>query len=537
VKSNRGAEIRDLLARAAIGAAAGVAARLLAELSRSGAALLGLDLYGAGAFLAGVVFGWAGVVGFWAGDALLYVLIHASSARVELLLPAFLLGVGGFLAFRQTPRVDRRIPGLKSYLTLFGGAIAASLPASILVVHEYFPAFSWSAVFVWQAATVASVVLLAPPVLLLCPRRLWKLREPIARENGRRSAAARSSGAGFGSDSSAEVALQRPARKIVDVALVIASVASIHLTVLAAGPGGAFNHWLFLLYSVPLLFAVTRGGFKGGLLAGAAVGLSLLLPAGNWTDAREAHLSTVERQGGLLLFSLFGALAGATHDRERNLTRQLERSNRTLRRDLERVLAALRSAMEAKDQYTEGHLRRVSRFALEVGRRLKLQPGELELLEVASLLHDVGKIGIADSVLRKPGPLDPRERELMQRHPSIGARILENVDGLKEAADMVRHHQERFDGVTSGDFPGYPDGLAGRAIPLGARIIAVVDAFDAMTSDRPYRDSVGFERARRVLQEESGRQFDPRVVETFLALLQESDWDEAETSTSTEAVG
>ena len=114
----------------------------------------------------------------------------------------------------------------------------------------------------------------------------------------------------------------------------------------------------------------------------------------------------------------------------------------------------------------------------------------------------------------------------MQGHPQIGARILENIDGLKEAADMVRHHQERFDGRTSGPFPGYPDGLAGRAIPLGARIIAVVDAFDAMTSDRPYRDSIGYERARAVLLEESGHQFDPRVVETFLELLDEREWEE-----------
>ncbi|MEZ5313972.1 MAG: HD domain-containing protein [Thermoanaerobaculia bacterium] len=169
------------------------------------------------------------------------------------------------------------------------------------------------------------------------------------------------------------------------------------------------------------------------------------------------------------------------------------------------MLSALRSAMEAKDQYTEGHLRRVCDFAVAVGRRMNLSEHDLERLEIASLLHDVGKIGIADSILRKPGPLDSRERQLMQRHPEIGAaRILENVKGLEDAATMVRHHQERFDGRLEGDFPGYPLGLSGDRIPLGARIIAVVDAFDAMTSDRPYRDSIGFE-ARPGVAEGGGR--------------------------------
>ena len=523
--SGRASGFRAVLVRLALGAILGAAVRAFAILTASATAWLGIDLYGSGAFLAGVVFGWTGAAGYWLGDAAVEALANGRGPSPSLLAAALVIGVGGFLAFRLTSRVDRRIRDLRSYATLLVGAAIVSFPATILVVRAVFPAFTWSAVFVWQAATLASVALIGPPALILLPHRLWALREPIARETARRAAHDPGSEPSH-ADSSSGIALRRPARRLLDVAITVGAVGAVHFALVAAGPRGPFNHWFFLGYSVPLLFAAYRGGLRGGLLAGSLVGLSLLLPNEPWLSNAASHLATVERQAGVLVFSILGACAGAMRDRERNLTRQLERSNRVLRRDLERVLAALRSAMEAKDQYTEGHLRRVSRFALEVGRRLKLLPHELELLEIASLLHDVGKIGIADSVLRKPGPLDERERVLMQQHPLIGARILENIDGLQEAADMVRHHQERFDGVAVGAFPGYPDGLAGRAIPLGARIIAVVDAFDAMTSDRPYRDSIGYDRARHVLVEESGRQFDPRVVETFLQLLNEREWDE-----------
>jgi HD-GYP domain-containing protein (c-di-GMP phosphodiesterase class II) len=113
---------------------------------------------------------------------------------------------------------------------------------------------------------------------------------------------------------------------------------------------------------------------------------------------------------------------------------------------------------------------------------------------------------------------------VVERHPEIGARILENVEGLEGAAPLVRHHQERYDGRSDGEFPGYPRGIAGEAIPLGARIIAVVDAFDAMTTDRAYRRARPAARAADVLRDERGRQFDPRVVDVFLELLEERPW-------------
>ena len=117
----------------------------------------------------------------------------------------------------------------------------------------------------------------------------------------------------------------------------------------------------------------------------------------------------------------------------------------------------------------------------------------------------------------------------MRRHPAIGARILEGIDGLQDAAPLVLHHHERWDGREDGPHPGYPAGLAGEEIPLGSRIIAVVDTFDAMTTDRPYRKTPGVEKARSVLREERAKQFDPRVVDCFLGVLVERPWDEAAT--------
>ena len=134
-------------------------------------------------------------------------------------------------------------------------------------------------------------------------------------------------------------------------------------------------------------------------------------------------------------------------------------------------------------------------------------------------------MGIPESILNEPGPLDEDECILMQRHPEIGARLLMRIEELREAAPLVMHHQERWDGRVGVDFPGYPHQLAGEAIPLGARIIAVVDSFDAMTTDRPYRKALPPGEARRILGAERGAQFDPAVVDAFLRVLDELPWE------------
>jgi HD-GYP domain-containing protein (c-di-GMP phosphodiesterase class II) len=169
-------------------------------------------------------------------------------------------------------------------------------------------------------------------------------------------------------------------------------------------------------------------------------------------------------------------------------------------------ISALSQAIDAKDGFTRGHADRVSRIAGAIARDMGLPEGEIEQIELAALLHDIGKIGIEDRILMKPARLEMDETELMQRHPIYGASILEPSLALRPLVPMVLHHHENFDGT------GYPEGLRGEEIPLGSRIIIVSDAYEAMTSDRVYRKAIGHHRAMEQLRKYSGKQFDPRVV-------------------------
>lgn len=172
--------------------------------------------------------------------------------------------------------------------------------------------------------------------------------------------------------------------------------------------------------------------------------------------------------------------------------------------------SALASSIEARDKYTGGHTQRVVNYSVACAEELGLKEEEIDKLRMAAVLHDVGKIGIDDSILRKPGKLDPEEIEQMKKHPQIGAEIISKVKGLKDIVPAVLYHQEMFNGT------GYPEGLKNGDIPLLARIISVVDTFDAMTTDRPYRKALGVEAALDELKRCSGTQFDPEVVSAFI---------------------
>jgi len=173
-------------------------------------------------------------------------------------------------------------------------------------------------------------------------------------------------------------------------------------------------------------------------------------------------------------------------------------------------MAALAAAIEARDRYTGGHLDRVSRYALATGAELGLQQEAMWNLWLGSLFHDVGKLAIPDAILNKPGPLTSEEYEEMKRHPELGMRIVERASFLMPAARAVMHHQERWDGA------GYPQGLKGEEICIEGRVLAVADAFDAMMTDRPYREARSEDGAVAELRRCAGTQFDPRVVEAFL---------------------
>jgi HD-GYP domain-containing protein (c-di-GMP phosphodiesterase class II) len=184
-----------------------------------------------------------------------------------------------------------------------------------------------------------------------------------------------------------------------------------------------------------------------------------------------------------------------------------------LQRGIYQSLLGLANALEAKDVYTRGHSERVGSMSRRVAIAVGLSPAEAEIVARAGLLHDIGKIGIPETVLRKAGPLSPDEWALMRRHPLIGAQIVAPFEFFAAGAAIIRHHHERVDGS------GYPDGLAGSAIPVGARIVAVADVFDALTSDRPYRPAMTSEDALTHLMAQAGHGLDEEIVGAFLGIV------------------
>jgi HD-GYP domain-containing protein (c-di-GMP phosphodiesterase class II) len=181
------------------------------------------------------------------------------------------------------------------------------------------------------------------------------------------------------------------------------------------------------------------------------------------------------------------------------------------------MLSILSRAIEARDEYTRGHSARVTAIAEAIALRLGWDEERLELLQLGGPLHDVGKLAISDDVLRKPGELDADELAQIREHPRLGARILLRLAAFRGALPYVLYHHERWDGT------GYPTGRAGEEIPIEARVLAVADAFDAMTSDRPYRPALNREEALAEVERCSGSQFDPEIVRIFLELSAQGD--------------
>jgi HD-GYP domain-containing protein (c-di-GMP phosphodiesterase class II) len=183
------------------------------------------------------------------------------------------------------------------------------------------------------------------------------------------------------------------------------------------------------------------------------------------------------------------------------------------------TLDALAAALDLRDRETEGHSRRVVEYTARLAQQINLPSEVIVEIRRGALIHDIGKIGVPDAVLHKPGPLSPDERKIIERHPMAGYEMLADIPYLHEEIKIVLSHQEKWDGT------GYPFGLKGEAIPLGARLFAIADTFDALTSDRPYRKSRPYEVARQIMIEESGKQFDPMAVEAFLAVPKE-EWEQ-----------
>ncbi|OGF67151.1 MAG: hypothetical protein A2Y62_08900 [Candidatus Fischerbacteria bacterium RBG_13_37_8] len=235
-------------------------------------------------------------------------------------------------------------------------------------------------------------------------------------------------------------------------------------------------------------------------------------------DVESEHIDFFKQNEINMLTSLATQIAMAIDNA--SLFVQLQEAHKKLKESFIGILKALTAAIEAKDSYTDGHVQRTSYYAEKVARELKLNEELVESIKYASILHDIGKIGVPETILTKPGPLTDEERKLIQKHPEIGVTIIKDIEFLKEALPSILCHQERYNGETHEEFPGYPAGLKENDIPIGAHIIAVVDAYDAMTSDRPYRKAMSHEEAIAVLLREKGKQFHPKVVDAFLHILQ-----------------
>ena len=221
-----------------------------------------------------------------------------------------------------------------------------------------------------------------------------------------------------------------------------------------------------------------------------------------------------------LLFFLLPALAAqrlwAMYQEQRRLAGDLGVVNERLERANLSFASALVTTLDARDRYTAGHSAAVAVYARDISTRLGMPQDQQQLAHLSGLLHDIGKIGVRPGILEKNGPLTLQERREMEEHSEVGERILANVEAYEEIAQIVRHHHERFDGE------GYPDGRAGDEIPMISRIICVADAYNAMTSDRPYRDAMPVDVARARLVQAAGTQFDAQVVAAFDAILEKA---------------
>jgi HD-GYP domain-containing protein (c-di-GMP phosphodiesterase class II) len=234
-------------------------------------------------------------------------------------------------------------------------------------------------------------------------------------------------------------------------------------------------------------------------------------------EISRVDFSILLKKAPLLAYAMMRELSVRLRGTGSLMISELQRKNQELKQAYRDTVNAVVNTLEARDKYTHGHTERVTAIAVSIAKsiaeQMELDEEDLFTIEIGALLHDVGKIGVADAVLRKPGPLEVGEILQIQEHPAKGKHILDNIGYLEQALPCVLHHHERFDGQ------GYPEKIGGETIPLPGRIISVADAFDAMTSDRPYRKKRDYQSAFQEIQKNAGKQFDPQIVDAFGKLL------------------
>jgi len=294
-----------------------------------------------------------------------------------------------------------------------------------------------------------------------------------------------------------------PLRRAGVVALVVCAVALAHFVT----PAGLHGwHWLHILlqklFYLPILMAAAWFGLRGTLLtAGTVSSVFMVHVLLDWGEYRMAQADQV---GEIASFWVIALTSSLLFQRERRALLETAEAHRD-------TIAALASSLDLREHETAQHSKRVQEYALLLARRLGIKEGDiLEGLEMGALLHDVGKIGVPDGVLLKKGGLTEEERDVVRRHPDLGASLLQRIPFLSGAREIVESHHEKFDGS------GYPKRLKGEQIPIGARIFAVADVFDALTTDRPYKAALSYRSAADYLARGRGSDFDPDVVDAFL---------------------
>jgi len=299
--------------------------------------------------------------------------------------------------------------------------------------------------------------------------------------------------------------IRHPFRRAGVVALVVFAVASGHF----ATPAGLHGwHWAHILlqklFYLPILMAASWFGLRGTLLtAGAVSSVFMIHVLVDWGGYRMAQADQV---GEVASFWIIALTSSFLFRREKRALLETAEAHRE-------TIAALASSLDLRERETALHSKRVQEYALLLARRLGIKEGDtLVGLEMGALLHDVGKIGVPDGILLKKGGLTDEERDVVRRHPDLGASLLQRIPFLAGAREIVESHHEKFDGS------GYPKGLKGEEIPIGARIFAVADVFDALTTDRPYRAALPYRSAADMIARESAVHFDPEAVKAFMKI-------------------
>lgn len=304
-------------------------------------------------------------------------------------------------------------------------------------------------------------------------------------------------------DSIMEIVSNRRARTAILVLLIISVTMAHYLTPTVPPTTHTVHIILRKLYFLPLVVAAAWFGLRGAAYTTAVIAIAFTVHI--FLDWPDDYMEQANQIGELASFWVVGLVAGSLFDRRTALLERLVKAG-------EDTILALVSALDMREKNTGLHSQRVRDYTLLLADRSALNKEEKRAIGLGALLHDIGKIAVPDRILLKPDTLSVGEWKEMRRHPEEGFRLLQRISFLREAADVVYAHHEHFDGT------GYPRGLEGEQIPLGARLFMVADVYDALTSERPYRTAMSHAEAVRVIHEKSGSHFDPGVVNTFLKI-------------------